>query len=226
VNATRAARITAAAGTSLAQPLFPKRFRLKKSRQSLHVESPRHTFVHCGGFAPAAPRRARVLVSVPFSGLLLSEPVWITGLVGHYPANSLIHRRPVLWRPKALSEWTFQYLSPMAYYPQFPKVIRHRRVSCLRVTEPCAECSRHSDLHGLVEFHERRSPAGSTGFHARYNYGKSFHSSRIYGSLLREQQRLPLKHSNSKGISFRILLMRYPTSDPSAPHRAALFGSS
>ncbi len=117
------------------------------------MESPCHAFAHCKVFAPAAPRRARVLVSVPFSGLLLSEPVWITGLVGHYPTNSLIHRKPILRRPKTLKEQTFQYRSSMAYYPQFPKVIRHHRVDYLRVTEPYAETSRVSDLHGLVEFH-------------------------------------------------------------------------
>ena len=57
-----------------------------------------HTFVYCRIFAPAAPRRARVLISVPFSGLPLSRPVWIFGLVGSYPANYLIHRSPILKR--------------------------------------------------------------------------------------------------------------------------------
>ncbi len=61
-----------------------------------HSESPYHTFVHCKGFAPAAPRRARSSVSVTFSGLPLSRPLLIVGLVGHYPANNLISRRLIL----------------------------------------------------------------------------------------------------------------------------------
>ncbi len=61
-----------------------------------HSEFPYHTCVHCKGFAPAAPRRARACVSVPFSGLLLSKPLWIFGLVSRYLTNSLIHRRPIL----------------------------------------------------------------------------------------------------------------------------------
>ncbi len=61
-----------------------------------HVGSPYHTFVHCKGFAAAAPRRAGTSISVSLSGLPLSWPVPITGLVGRYPTNYLIGRRPIL----------------------------------------------------------------------------------------------------------------------------------
>src|SRR3989344_1427821 len=61
-----------------------------------HWEFPYRTCVHCRGFAPAAPRRARVSVSVPFSGLPLSRPVLIVGLVVRYTANSLISRQLIL----------------------------------------------------------------------------------------------------------------------------------
>ncbi len=94
---TRGAGVTAAAGTSLAHHLFAKIFTLgKKPNIVEHLEFPYHTFVHCKGFAPAAPRRARSSVSVTFSGLPLSRPVLIVGLVGHYPANNLISRRLIL----------------------------------------------------------------------------------------------------------------------------------
>ncbi len=63
-----------------------------------HLESPYHTLVHCKGFAPAAPRRARVSVSVPFSGLPLSRPLRIIVLVGLYPTNKLIRRHLILCR--------------------------------------------------------------------------------------------------------------------------------
>ncbi len=98
MDTTHGVRVTAAAGTYLAPHLFAKRFELGKSKQSLHSKSPYHTFVHCKGFATAAPRRARTLISVSFSGLPLSRPVWINGLVGIYPANYLIHRRLILER--------------------------------------------------------------------------------------------------------------------------------
>ncbi len=94
---TRGAGVTAAAGTSLSHHLFAKLFTLgKKPSEAEHFGFPYHTCVHCKGFAPAAPRRARASISVPFSGLLLSEPLQIFGLVGRYPANSLICRRPIL----------------------------------------------------------------------------------------------------------------------------------
>jgi hypothetical protein len=43
--------------------------------------------VHCKGFAPAAPRKAWGIVSVPISGLPLLRPLSIIGLVSHYLAN-------------------------------------------------------------------------------------------------------------------------------------------
>ena len=61
-----------------------------------HLGSPYHTFVHCKGFAPAAPRRARASISVPFSGLPLSRPLSIIGLVSHYLTNNLIDRQLIL----------------------------------------------------------------------------------------------------------------------------------
>ena len=67
----------------------------QKLNKVKHSGFPYHSFLHCKGFAPAAPRRARASISVPFSGLLLSEPLRIFGLVSLYLANSLIRRRPI-----------------------------------------------------------------------------------------------------------------------------------
>ena len=95
--ATRGAGITAAAGTRLTLHLLTKLFTFSKSlTKAKHLESPYHTFVHCKGFAPAAPRRARASISVPFSGLPLSRPLRIFGLVSSYLTNDLIRRRPIL----------------------------------------------------------------------------------------------------------------------------------
>ena len=63
-----------------------------------HSESPYRTVVQCKVFAPAAPRRARNLVSDSVSGLLLSQPVPIIGTVGRYPTVYLIGRSHILQR--------------------------------------------------------------------------------------------------------------------------------
>ena len=64
-----------------------------------HSVSPYRTVVQCKGFAPAAPRRARTLVSESVSGLQLSLPVPIIGTVGRYPTVYLIGRSHILrWR--------------------------------------------------------------------------------------------------------------------------------
>ena len=62
-----------------------------------HLESPYHTYVHCKVFATAASLRTRTRFSVSFSGLELSLPLLIFGLVSHYLTNSLISRRLILW---------------------------------------------------------------------------------------------------------------------------------
>ena len=83
----------------LPTPYSPRYLPLAKAHaEHEHSEFPYHTFVHCKGFAAAAPRRARTSISVSFWGLPLSWPLWIFGLVGRYPANYLIHRRPIVWR--------------------------------------------------------------------------------------------------------------------------------
>ena len=75
-----------------------------------HSGSPYHAYAHCRGFAPAAPLRARVRVSVPFSGLHLSVPLRIIGLVSHYLTNYLIRRRPILWR-RSFGNWVIPNLN-------------------------------------------------------------------------------------------------------------------
>ena len=74
-----------------------------------HSESPDRTVVQCNGFAPAAPRRARNLVSDTDSGLLLSQPLPIIGTVGRYPTVYLIGRSHILWRRSVSSSLLFQH---------------------------------------------------------------------------------------------------------------------
>ena len=68
----------------------------KALRKVKHLGFPYHTCVYCKVFAPAAPRGARASISVPFSGLPLSRPLPIIGLVVRYTTNNLIGRRLIL----------------------------------------------------------------------------------------------------------------------------------
>jgi hypothetical protein len=110
-------RITAAAGTELAGASFqgtvkcgrywhphisfpatelydPKAF-------FTHAASLRQAFAHCAKFPTAASRRSLDRVSVPVWLTVLSDQLPVVALVGHYPANKLIGRGPILKRQLA-----------------------------------------------------------------------------------------------------------------------------
>ncbi len=120
VKTTRAAGITAAAGTRLTQPLFHRLFAPMKSlyQRHKHSEFPRHTCVHCEGFAPAAPRRAWVRVSVPIWGLQLTLPLPVVALVSRYLTNKLIGRSPILKR----RSFCFWNISVSRSYGELPSI--------------------------------------------------------------------------------------------------------
>ena len=61
-----------------------------------HAASLHQAFAHCARFLTAAARRRRDRVSVPVWGATLSRPLPVVGLVGRYPTNYLIGRRPIL----------------------------------------------------------------------------------------------------------------------------------
>ncbi len=110
-----------------------------------HLGFPYHTFVHCKGFAPAAPRRAGASISVPLSGLSLPRPVLIVGLVGLYPANNLIRRRLILGSRKVHS--SINPISGVTF--SFPKLSQTQGqiIDVLLSLTPVLL----PDLHGLVE---------------------------------------------------------------------------
>ena len=60
-----------------------------------HAASLRQACAHCGRFLAAASRRSGGRVSVPLRLAVLSDQLRITALVGRYPANQLIRRRPL-----------------------------------------------------------------------------------------------------------------------------------
>ena len=67
-----------------------------------HAALLRQAFAHCAIFLTAASRRSLARVSVPVWGVTLSRPLRIIGLVGRYPTNYLIRRRPIPKRIAAL----------------------------------------------------------------------------------------------------------------------------
>ncbi len=102
-NNARTIRITAAAGADLAGASFigtvkcngysplhisslltelynPKAF-------ITHAASLHQGFPHCAKFLTAASRRSLARVPVPVWRIILSDPLTIVALVGHYPTN-------------------------------------------------------------------------------------------------------------------------------------------
>ena len=61
-----------------------------------HAALLRQTFVHCAKFLTAAFRRSLGRISIPVWLIILSDQLPIIALVGHYPTNKLIGRRPIL----------------------------------------------------------------------------------------------------------------------------------
>jgi hypothetical protein len=68
----------------------------------LHAAWLRQAFAHCARFLTAASRRSLARVSVPVWLIILSDQLRIVALVGRYPTNQLIRRRPIPERPKTL----------------------------------------------------------------------------------------------------------------------------
>ena len=146
-NNVRTVRLTAAAGTNLARASSRDRSRFAPSSPStgvynpkafiLHAASLGQACAHCRRFSTAASRRSLGSVSVPVCRATLARPVGIIGLVGRYPANYLIPRRPV---PRRRSFGKTPMPAPYVAgdYPQFPAAIPDHGVGYRRLTHPCA----------------------------------------------------------------------------------------
>ena len=79
-----------------------------------HAASLHQAFAHCGIFLTAASRRSLGRVSVPVWLAVLSDQLPIEGLVGRYPANYLIGRRPLPRRLAALARRPYAVLAPVS----------------------------------------------------------------------------------------------------------------
>jgi hypothetical protein len=100
---------------------------------------------HCPIFPTAASRRSLGRVSVPVWLAVLSDQLTIVALVGHYPTNQLIVRRPLVRRISALTLRSHAVLAPVSRgYPP-------PNDTFLRAPHPSATDSRNCpcDLHVL-----------------------------------------------------------------------------
>ena len=64
----------------------------------LYAASLRQSFLHCAIFPTAASRRSLGRISVPMWPFNLSVRLLIVALVGRYPTNKLIRRKPIYQR--------------------------------------------------------------------------------------------------------------------------------
>ena len=103
----------------------------------LHAASLGQACAHCRRFSTAASRRSLGSVSVPVCRATLARPVGIIGLVGRYPANYLIPRRPVP-RRQSFDKTPMPASYVAGDYPQFPAAIPNHGVGYRRLTHPCA----------------------------------------------------------------------------------------
>ena len=130
----RILRITAAAGTELADPysygtvrgahvplVLPvqKQFTIHRT-VFLHAAWLDQAPAHCPIFLTAASRRSLVRVSVPVWGIPLSGPLPIVVLVSRYLTNKLMGRMAILYRPKALTISRCRVMVPRGINPSFP----------------------------------------------------------------------------------------------------------
>ena len=147
-NNVRTVRLTAAAGTNLARassrdqsrpcgPSSPSTGVYNPKAFILHAASLGQACAHCRRFSTAASRRSLGSVSVPVCRATLARPVGIRGLVGHYPANNLIPRRPVP-RRRSFGCREMPLNNIAGDYPRFPTAIPNLGVGYLRLTHPCA----------------------------------------------------------------------------------------
>ena len=127
----------------------------------LHAASLGQSVDHCRRFSTAATRRCLGSVSVPVWRATLARPLGVIALVGRYPTNKLIPRRPV---PRRSRTFGLEEMSPpgvMGDYPQFPVAVPLRGVGCRRLTHPFATPPRGVRLACLIHAANVHSEPGS-----------------------------------------------------------------
>ncbi len=82
----------------------------------------RQGFPHCAKFPTAASRRSLGRISVPMWPFTLSGRLPIEVLVGRYPANKLMGRKLILWRPKPLVIKTYKSITIYGISPALTRL--------------------------------------------------------------------------------------------------------
>ena len=126
-----------------------------------HAASLGQAVAHCRRFSTAATRRCLGSVSVPVCRATLARPVGVAGLVGRYPTNNLIPRRPVPRRTYTFGCGSMPNCSVMGDYPKFPSAVPLRGVGYRRLTHPCATPPRGVRLACLIHAANVHSEPGS-----------------------------------------------------------------
>ena len=80
-----------------------------------HAALLRQAFAHCAIFPTAASRRSLDRVSVPVWRIILSDPLDIVAMVGHYPTIKLMSRRPIFLRMHCKEAFFLTLLSNLSY---------------------------------------------------------------------------------------------------------------
>ena len=102
-----------------------------------HAASLGQACAHCRRSSTAASRRSLASVAVPVAQVVLSHLLGILALVGRYPTNKLIPRKPLPRR----NSFPGQKMSPRqiaGYYPLVRMAIPVPGVGYLRLTAPFA----------------------------------------------------------------------------------------
>ncbi len=147
--------------TLFARPCSPSTGVYNPKAFVLHAASLGQSVDHCRRFSTAATRRCLGSVSVPVWRATLARPLGVNALVGRYPTNQLIPRRPV---PRRSRTFGLKERSPpgvMGDYPQFPVAVPLRGVGCRRLTHPCATPPRGVRLACLIHAANVHSEPGS-----------------------------------------------------------------
>ena len=116
---------------------FPEKGVYRPKSFVLHATSLRQGFPHCARFPTAATRRCVGRVSVPLERIILSDPLPVVGMVGHYPTIYLIGHESLLKR-KTFNYPTMPQDSHIWYYPEFPLYIPNFKAGCSCITSPFA----------------------------------------------------------------------------------------
>ncbi len=106
---------------------FPRKGLYDPKAFFTHAALLRQAFAHCAKFPTAASRRSLDRLSVPVWRIILSDPLDIIALVGRYPTNKLMSRRPLSWQETPFNPAPCEARVLSGISPSFERLSRTRR---------------------------------------------------------------------------------------------------